>query len=141
VCLGAHANFSDKNIIYIKATSDKNIVAKYMAMANIFVMPSRYENFPLVVLESLACGTPVVAYDVGGVSEIIKNLANCRLVEPMNKFALSMAVKEILDQIQNVEMIELSNTLRDMASINYSIEKMVSSYIALYEKIHKESKL
>lgn len=137
VCLGASENSTDGIITYIKGTSEKDMVAKYMALADVFVMPSRFENFPLVILEALACGTPVVAYDVGGVAEIIKNLPQCKLVPPRDKRELSLSVREIINETLNMGMETVSASLRDIALLQYSTEKMVSSYIDLYQKIHQ----
>lgn len=137
VCFGTSENYSDGLITYIQGTSDKNIVAKYMALADVFVMPSRFENFPLVILEALACGTPVVAYDVGGVAEIIKNLPQCRLVPPKDRRELSLSVLEVINERLNMSVETVSASLRDIALLKYSTEKMVSSYIDLYQKIHQ----
>lgn len=137
VCLGASENYSDGIVTYIKGTSKKNVVANYMALADVFVMPSRFENFPLVMLEALACGTPIVAYDVGGVSEIIKDLPVCKLVQANNKQELSLSVRQLIDNLSNMDGEIVSASLRDVALLKYSTEKMVSSYIDLYQEIHQ----
>lgn len=66
---------------------------KYFAKAHSFVLASRFEGFPMVLIESLACGTPVISYDcLTGPSEIINDGHNGLLVENGNIAALSTAI-------------------------------------------------
>lgn len=71
---------------------------QYMKEAVFFVLSSEFEGYPLVVLESLACGTPVIAYDCPtGPSEIIKQKENGILVPAQNKDMLIDAMNDFLD--------------------------------------------
>lgn len=64
-----------KNIISIHKTMNQKELAKIYTAADIFVNPTREDNFPTVNLEALACGTPVVTFKTGGSPECID--ANC----------------------------------------------------------------
>jgi len=55
---------------------DTAIMADYYAAADVFVLPSYAENSPLTIIESMACGTGVLAYDVGGVAELVSHKLN-----------------------------------------------------------------
>ncbi len=59
------------NIIKIKRTHSQHELAAIYTMADVFVNPTREENYPTVNMESLACGTPVVTFNTGGSPEII----------------------------------------------------------------------
>lgn len=71
-----YKNFS--NIIFLDFTND---VFSFMKKANFLISSSRYEGFSMVILESLACNTPVLSTDVGGAKEVIKNGENGYIVE------------------------------------------------------------
>jgi len=67
----------------------------YFSKADLFVLSSRYEGLPNAVLESLACGTPVVAFNCpGGIDEIIVNESQGALVPENDVQALSKAIEK-----------------------------------------------
>jgi len=70
---------------------ERNELAKAMQTAHLFVLPTRSDNQPCVVLESLSCGTPVISMAVNGVPEMIDG-SNGVLVPPNDPAALSQAL-------------------------------------------------
>jgi len=62
------ANYPDVNFVGAKRGEE---LAKYFAMADVFVFPSRWETFGLVMIEAMACGTPVAAYPCQGPLDVI----------------------------------------------------------------------
>lgn len=66
-------DFSFANSIHFHGQQDQEGVASILQFADAFVLSSRYENLPCVLIESLACGTPVISTNVGGVAEIVHN--------------------------------------------------------------------
>lgn len=65
----------------------------FFASADVFVLSSRYEGFPNVVLEALVCGTPVIATPApGGVREILATIPECLIVEKVDAEALSAGI-------------------------------------------------
>lgn len=71
-----------ENIISIHRTNNQTELAEIYSAADLFVNPTREENYPTVNMESLACGTPVLTFNTGGSPEIIDE--TCGLVVPKN---------------------------------------------------------
>ncbi len=69
----------------------------FYAAADVVVMPSYYETFGLVALEAMACGTPVVASDVGGLAHLVRHGQTGCLVPPQDPDALAATLTLLLD--------------------------------------------
>jgi glycosyltransferase involved in cell wall biosynthesis len=65
---------------------DKKLSLIYSA-ADIFILPSLEDNFPNTMLESMSCGTPVIAFDIGGIPDLIKNKVS-GIIIPYNNIEL-----------------------------------------------------
>ncbi len=61
-----------KNVIALKRTKSQLELAKFYSAASAFLTLSKSESFSLVCAEALACGSPVVGFDIGGISETVK---------------------------------------------------------------------
>lgn len=68
----------------------------FIAKADAFILSSRYEGFPNVVLEALACGTPVIATPApGGTLEILAGIDGCEIAESVSVDALAIAIRRV----------------------------------------------
>jgi glycosyltransferase involved in cell wall biosynthesis len=72
----------------------------YYSMADVFAFPSLYEAMGKVIVEAMACETPVVASRVGGIVEIINDGVNGLLVQPRDTKSLSQSILTILQDGQ-----------------------------------------
>jgi len=74
-----------------------DLIPHYMADADLFVLPSRAEGFPIALIEAGAAGLPVVATNIDGVTEFITNNETGLLVDPDNSSALAAAMAAVLE--------------------------------------------
>ena len=96
-------------------------------------VPSRFEAMPLVILEAMQAGIPVVATRVGGVPEVVMEGRTGLLVDPDDPAALAAALRELLDDPRRCEEMgtEAKRRLRD----HFTADRMLSSYEALYQEV------
>ena len=118
-CLG---NFSD----------DVALALAYSA-ADIFVAPSLQENLPNTVLESLACGTPAVAFNIGGMPDLIEDQANGYLAEPYRVEDLANGMAWILQDGDRHQ--QLSGRARQKVEQQFSLELQAKRYADLYADV------
>lgn len=86
-----------KRILAIPRTENQKQLAELYTAADVFLNPTREENFPTVNIEALACGTPVITFDTGGSPETIDE--HCGMVVPKNDFeTLIEKVKYVCDE-------------------------------------------
>jgi glycosyltransferase involved in cell wall biosynthesis len=117
-----------KNVISLGTIQDEQLLALVYNAANVMVLPSLADNSPNVIIESLSCGTPVVAFEVGGIPELIINGENGFLVEKENTQSLFENINKALEfDWNNVEISEKAHAL-------YNYEKQAKAYYEVFEK-------
>jgi glycosyltransferase involved in cell wall biosynthesis len=96
-------------------------------------MPSLQDNLPNTVLESMACGTPVVGFAVGGVPDMVRHEITGMLAPPGNIDALRSAMAALL--LDGPRRTEMSRNCRHTAVEEYSIELQARRYGDLYASL------
>jgi glycosyltransferase involved in cell wall biosynthesis len=106
-------------------------VPQYMAAADIFVLPSLAEGFPVTVLEAMASGLPIVATRAGGLPEIIEDGHNGFLVEPKN---LEQIADRLLQLLGNDELRARFSANNRGKAKGYGWERVTASLQEVYQK-------
>jgi len=101
----------------------RNDVPHCLAAADIFVQPSDWEGFPVAVVEAMAAARPLVATDVAGVGEVIRDQENGLLVEKGNAEQLAAALLRLLDEPKLAESIGAS--AKQTAWQNYNLDAYI----------------
>jgi D-inositol-3-phosphate glycosyltransferase len=86
------------NLVTFLGSKDQNTLVYYYSAAAVVVIPSRYESFGMVALEAMACGAPIIASDVGGLSFSVSEGFNGYLVPEGDAEALAHKIRLVLEQ-------------------------------------------
>jgi glycosyltransferase involved in cell wall biosynthesis len=124
-------NSSVLQLGYIK---DRSKMRDIYNAADVFVLPSMADNFPNTVVESLRCGTPVVAFNVGGIPEQITE-HNGILVEERSEQSLAAA----LDKFFGNQHAYNREAISKEASDRYDVDGVVSEHLDLYRSLEVDS--
>jgi glycosyltransferase involved in cell wall biosynthesis len=117
-----------KHMGYIASPSKLNMI--YSA-ADALVHPSQSENFPNIIMEAQASGTPAIAFAVGGIPEMIENNRNGLLAQEVNPNGLAEAISSFFDK-----GIELSNEeISSQAKERYNRRLNAQKYVELYREL------
>lgn len=110
---------------------DVSLVTLYNAV-DVTVVPSLQENLSNTIMESLSCGTPVVAFNIGGNSDMIEHKINGYLAKPYDTDDLAKGIEWILSSPKYDELCE---NARNKVLREFDSKVVVKKYIELYDKI------
>ncbi len=108
-------------------------IADLLAAADMFVLPSRFEGLPLVALEAMAAGLPVVGTQVCGTAEVVDDGVPGRLVAPAEPAALAAAISGLLDT--PAQMRAWGAAGRARVAREFDATRMVHDTVALYDEL------
>lgn len=109
----------------------------YCSKADLFMLPSDYEGLPMVILEAMCFGKPVVASNVGGISEIVRNGENGFAIE--NKAELFAEKINYILQNESV-YADYSAKSKEIFLNELTVDNMANGYLKIYEKIYGEKR-
>lgn len=114
---------------------DELLLSICYSAADIFALPSLEDNLPNTALESMACGTPVVSFDTGGIPEMIRP-------ELTGLLAKTNDIQDFANKIQWIvehpkERMQMGKTAREVVEQEYTLEIQAKRYCDLYKAIAK----
>lgn len=129
VFAGSNSTLKNSNVITLGTIQDELLMSCLYSAADYFLLPSLLDNLPNTLLESLHCGTPVVAFNIGDFEAIFKNNALGILVEAGNIEALKFAFTEILEDKYTFDTDKIVSKALEL----FPEEKAVNAYVKEYE--------
>jgi glycosyltransferase involved in cell wall biosynthesis len=127
------AHTFDVPVIPLGFVGGQRIKALAYSAADVFVLPTRGEGLPNVLLESMACGTPMVSFDVGGVPDLVRPGVTGYLARPEDAEDLEHGIRQLLEDAPLRRA--MSQQCRAIACAEYSTKLEVQKYIALYDSL------
>jgi glycosyltransferase involved in cell wall biosynthesis len=121
------------HIHYTGQLHDEVSLALLYAAADVFVAPSLQDNLPNTVMEALACGTPCVGFNIGGIPDMIEHQQNGYLAQPFETDDLARGIAWVLEDEERHR--RLSQRAREKVVQEFSIERQARAYLKLYEEV------
>ena len=122
-------NLTDK----VRFLGCRNDTEALYSAADIFILPSRKEGLPMVLLEAMSAGLPIIATDVGGVSEAIRDGESGLLIPPESPQVMAKAMIKLANDKSMRD--SLSQAARARFEERYDISRMVNQYDRLFRDI------
>ena len=123
---------------YLGTVQDELTQALVYSAADVFVLPSIQENLSNMILEALACGTPCVAFNIGGMPDMIEHQSNGYLVQPYQVQDLAQGIVWVIEHQSRHQ--NLSHAARATVVQNFNLQLQARRYASLYEEILGQSK-
>lgn len=121
-----------ENIVSVHRTQNQEELAGYYSYADVFVIPTREDNYPTVNLEALACGTPVITFDTGGSPEMLDQ--GTGVVVPIDDTArLIKEIVEVCERRKCEDKAYIVDCVR-----KFDMKDKFSEYLKLYSQLIEE---
>jgi len=130
---GKPDEFTRYTHVHVQTIQDDRLLSFIYSCADVFVAPSLQDNLPNTVLESMACGTPVVGFRAGGIPDAVQEGKTGLLAAAGNVDDLRRAVIEAVEH--NEIRGEMSQNCRKRVLEEYRLETQASRYLSLYQEL------
>lgn len=121
------------DINYLGQISDDITLNIIYNSADVFIAPSREDNLPNTIVEAISCGLPCIAFNIGGMPDLIKHKKNGYLAKPFDIKDLAKGINFVLEDENRWN--SLSENALNKAQRDYDINVVSDKYIDLYKKI------
>jgi glycosyltransferase involved in cell wall biosynthesis len=151
---GKRTTFAGMQAIHLGYVSEERLKVAAYSAADLFLCPTRADNLPLVLLESMACGTPMIAFDVGGVRDLVRPGITGYLAQPESVTDFGRGIVQLLASDPSADrqrpadrqcpqtgpsLAQMRKQAREIAVQEYRRELQVQRYIELYHQIADNS--
>lgn len=126
------------NQMHLGNLSNDNLLPIVYSVADVFVIPSLQDNLPNTVLEAMACGTPVVGFNTGGIPDMVKPYDTGLLANTGDAVDLAKKIQWLLEN--DVKRKEMGKNSRQMIENHFRLDIQAKKYYELYNNMLQNSK-
>lgn len=131
--LGGSGPNGPEGVVALGRIDNPRVLSYVYSATDIFVSPTRADNLPNVLVESMACGVPCVSFNVGGVSDVVRPEETGLLAPAEDVRALREAIERLLEN-EGLRR-RLGSRGREVVETEFSDRRVAERYKALYEKL------
>lgn len=111
---------------------NEETMAQLYNVADVMCVPSRMDNLPSTCVEAQACGVPAVAFNVGGIPDIVEHLKSGYLAQPFDLNDFRAGIRFALDMSESQRIV-----IREQAAATFSMERVAGLHAELYRDVLK----
>ena len=116
--------------------SDDDTISLVYNATDLFILPTLEDNLPNTMLEAYACATPIVAFDTGGVTDIVKHRQNGIVVPKYDSKSLAEGIIELVGDKQLRE--NFGKNARKLIEKNYTLQNQAARYLELFNELKQK---
>lgn len=120
-------------VVELGRITNPSEMAMIYSAADFLVIPSRQDNLPNTVLEAMACGTPVLGFDVGGIPDMVKDGVTGRVVATQTAGALAASICQLVSEPH--ECRRMGESARKMVLEQFSLDRQARDCTRLYRSL------
>lgn len=124
---------ADVPIRFLGVLKDEQSMRQVYSAADVTVLSSIQENLPNSIMESMACGTPVVAFNIGGIPELVDHHVSGYLATPFDAVDLAKGIQMVL--LDDNNRTRLSAMARQKVESTFDSSRITRQYQSLYEEV------
>lgn len=117
-------------IRFLGRFADDASLACLYSSADVMVVPSREDNLPNTIMEAMACGLPTVAFDIGGISDLVDHLSNGYLAKPFDPHDLACGIEWALSDAAKLKAA--SKASRRKCEQKFDLDVVCAQYENVY---------
>ncbi len=119
--------------VHLGYVHDERVKAVAFSAADLFLFPTRADNLPVVLQESLACGTPAISFKVGGVPDLVIPGVTGYLAEPENGREFT---ENIIELLEDKELrLRMRKECRNLAVREFALDQQAGRYLDLFRQV------
>jgi glycosyltransferase involved in cell wall biosynthesis len=127
------STIQEKFTIHSREFNDDLSLARLYSACDVLVAPSKADTLPLTVLQSMACGTPCVAYDAGGMGDVIEHLNNGYLAQPFDVVDFAKGIDFMLSDALRHDSLSVES--KNKIHAGFTAKHEARQYLKLYEEL------